>query len=355
MIVSRCAAWMPERAPAGSACGGVLGGAAAFSCEGSGFGRTDCLAVGCGCSFVPGAGCTSSAPPAPPAPYRRRRSYSSASAPAPPPVRCGESTCENHGYDRSACEAVGCCQFEEAEDIYEEDQRNQSPEGACWYDGSGCSESVEGEAMDAEDPDACREWGDNDEGVFVAMFLVLAVVCLAWPLIFLSVACCACIQPKKRQGQQPTPTAWASCVGVFLVVCVAGNLFVPAAWLWGPCFMIIPFCCVSCYTEPPAQHHPQPQQPYPLPGGQVVAGCQVVTATVVTPTTLTDTNPLHPGPPPPQSPPGSFQQPAHVQQPQVVLATAVLADLPTAPPASAAGGYRPAAMVAGQAVTDQVQ
>jgi hypothetical protein len=279
--------------------------------------------------------------------------------------------------------AVGCCQFggdrrflfggdEDGGDDDNEDY-DDADEGdeKCWYDGSGCYESIEGEALDAEDPDACRELGDgnicddaySDCTAVYALILVISLICVCWPLIIFAVACCACIQPRQRAGQKPTPTAWASCIGVFVLVCVIGNVFLPGAWLWGAFFMIIPFCCYgseSCYTaastRPAAAMPPQHAQ---LP----VATARAVVATPV----ITDSNPLHHGMPPQQvfqpqdaiamQPPQQDFQPqgaiamqppqGHVVQAQVVMAVPVV--MPAAPPLAAV--YRPATV---EAVTDQV-
>jgi hypothetical protein len=80
-------------------------------------------------------------------PYRRRRRY------------CTESTCEGHGYNRHQCTQVGCCQWE--------DDRDDVGYGKCWYDGNGCEESVEGEAVDEEDPEACYEMEGASAAVLV--------------------------------------------------------------------------------------------------------------------------------------------------------------------------------------------
>jgi hypothetical protein len=147
--------------------------------------------------------------------------------------------------------------------------------------------------MDAEDPDACREieedFGGDDQVVVAIFVLVIFAVCIFWPGIVFAAAYCTCIQPQKKQGRHPTGgvvtyglpacpigyscfrlastvcalkqhmyapgTAWASCCLVFWLICVFGGITIlPGAWLWGPFFMIIPFCLQNssngCYSDP---------------------------------------------------------------------------------------------------------
>ena len=199
--------------------------------------------------------------------------------PARPPY-CGERTCEGHGYDREQCAAVGCCQFK--------DERTNEGYGKCWYDGDGCSQSLEGEALDEEDPDACRDLEGG--GVGLGIIVVIVLICLCWPFIIFMFSYCICIHPRQKQQQNPTGEAWMFCCLVFWLICVFGGLsgvlfrgwFVwgSFAWLWGPFFMIIPFCGVDNICGIQCLRGPEGGSP-PMSPLASVGSVQVVQATIV--------------------------------------------------------------------------
>ena len=90
-------------------------------------------------------------------------------------------------------------------------------------------------------------------GGAAAIIIIIGLCALCWPCIIFGCAWFTCVSSKKKQGREPTGTAWAVCCGVFWLLVVVVSVFTGGlllTWWWAPFVMIIPFCCDSCCARP---------------------------------------------------------------------------------------------------------
>lgn len=178
-----------------------------------------------------------------------------------------------------------------------------------------------------------------------AVGFVLIGIAMCFPCIVYGCAHSLCIDKRLKERQErPTSCAWTVCILLFVVAFCSTFLgLLGILWFILPFFMIIPFCCDSCYDAPIA-----------APTTVIVHQAQNPVAAAQPVINITNSQPQSPIVNTQAQPYGMQQQPPMMQQqPMPVMAQAQPAAMPVMAQAMAVntapkgGGASPSMAAAG--------